>query len=252
MGVISKFRAILEKEARYPEENTGLLSLLRYVLVIWMIHYAIESIYLLSLGFWKYAIVLGAGGFLYAYTTRLSYVIRLKYVFLITIIAAILITGYLTMVFGWRSSFQYSIYVAMLMVWYDPMVSVRIKVFISSLMAISVGAISFLTPFGKSEMDTSSPGYIALIYFNMVIFFVCISLVAFFFCTKYVETERKLMENNRNLKLMSETDPLTRLMNRRFAQEEIERIERECVVQGYIFCIAIGDIDFFLMNLYTK
>ncbi len=245
MKLLQKIRSVLDKESKYPEENTGLLSLLRYVLVIWMAYYAVVAIYILALGYWKYALILGVTGFLFAYYTRLSYAIRLKWVLLFTIITTVAVSGYLTSIFGWRSSFQYSIYVAFLVLWYDPMTSVRIKFIFSTLMAFAVGAVSFLTPFGHTVMDTTTPGYVVLIYSNMAIFFVCISLVAFFFCTKYVETESKLMEYNRKLKLMSETDPLTKLMNRRFAEEEIARIEEECRAQGYIFCIAIGDIDFF-------
>ncbi len=246
MGLFKKLHELIRKESRYEDEANGLLYLIRTVLVIWMPVYLIMGIYSLVAGLGiKPVILFLVGVVVYAGIFAETYSQKSRRCLYYLIISATIITGFLTVVFGWRASFQNFIYINFLILWYDPTSDRRVKILSSAVMGLAMCLISDLTPFGSTILQPNTLQYVVIVYTNIILFSICLSIVAYYFCHQYIESEHKLRIYNRKLKAMSETDPLTGLVNRRYVQEELKEIIRESRAEQYLFCIAIGDIDYF-------
>ncbi len=246
MGAVRKLLKLINKESPFEGEANGLLFLIRSELLIIVPVYLIMGFYSVSKSFgYKPVLVFFAGVIVYSGIFVETYTRRSKRCLYYLIVSATIITGLLTMVFGWRVSYQNFIYVILLILWYDPTAGNSSKAYSSIFITISMCVISYLTPFGESLIRPGSIEHNVIIYTNIIVFALCLSVVAYFFCNQYIESERKLREYNRKLKGMSETDPLTMLMNRRCAKEELDETIKESEKEKYLFCIAIGDIDFF-------
>ncbi len=246
MGLFNRLLGFLNKESRNEDEANGLLLLIRRVIMVMMPFYLVMGIYsaVIHLGL-KPCLIFFAGFVIYAGIFAESYTRNSKICLTYLIISATIITGFLTVVFGWRASFQNFIYINFLILWYDPTSGRREKILSSMAMGMAICLISYLTPFGASILVPNTPPHFFIVYTNIILFSVCLAIVAYHFCNQYIESEYRLREYNRKLKEMSETDPLTGLMNRRFMQDELEEMRRESKSEKYLFCIAIGDIDFF-------
>jgi diguanylate cyclase (GGDEF)-like protein len=246
MGLLKKLHSFIVKESRHEDEANGLLYLIRTVLVIWMPVYFIMGIFCIvaGLGYVPAALFLG-GTVVYAGIFAETYTRRARRCLLYLIISATIITGFLTVVFGWRASFQNFIYINFLILWYDPTSDRRVKIISSVIMGISMCLISYLTPFGSTILTPNTLPHFVIVYANIILFSLCLSIVAYYFCNHYIETEHKLRMYNHKLKAMSETDPLTGLVNRRYVQEQMEELIKESRKEKYLFCIGIGDIDYF-------
>ncbi len=246
MGLLHRLHDIINKESRNEDEANGLLFLIRRVLMVMMPFYLVMGIYsaVIHLGL-KPCLIFFAGFVIYADIFAESYTRNSKICLTYLIISATIITGFLTVVFGWRASFQNFIYINFLILWYDPTSGRREKILSSVAMGIAICLISYLTPFGASILVPNTTPHFVIVYTNIILFSVCLAIVAYHFCNQYIESEYRLREYNRKLKEMSETDPLTGLMNRRFMQDGLEETRKESLSEKYIFCIAIGDIDYF-------
>ncbi len=246
MGLLKKLHRFIIKESKYEDEANGLIYLIRTVLIIWMPVYLIMGIFSIVAGLGVVPAVLFFGGtVVYAGIFSETYTRRSRRCLLYLIFSATIITGCLTVVFGWRASFQNFIYINFLILWYDPTSGRKIKMISSAIMGIAMCLISDLTPFGSTILTPNTIPHIVVVYTNIILFSLCLSIVAYYFCNKYIETEHKLRKYNQKLKSMSETDPLTGLVNRRYVQEQMEEVIKESKSEKYIFCIGIGDIDYF-------
>ena len=149
---------------------------------------------------------------------------------------------------GWACEFQIFVLLYTLLIWYDSQKTRRIK---SVMSIISVIVIVVTFGFCKGDciddvivsMNTNSYAYIGMV--NIAIFTLCMCLIAFSFSAQFLSTEHKLYQYNKKLKQMAGMDPLTQLLNRRAATEEINEIVDKYAANGESMSIAIGDIDFF-------
>ncbi|MCR5654637.1 MAG: GGDEF domain-containing protein [Lachnospiraceae bacterium] len=229
------------KEAPNPNDSQGLLILLRLMMLIWTPYYIVMSVYCLCRSFGVLIYVFGVTAILFAIAFFMTYRIKaavcLNYVIVVTLVSAI----FLTRGFGWRCSFHNLVYITFLMLWYDSSRTIRVKAVLSFLMAAGVCLVSFATPFGGTILEPNTIEYALVVYVGILVFIFCLSLVAFFFSHQFVEAEHKLREYNRELRFTANTDPLTKLLNRRGCEQELADVQK----MGNIYCVAIGDIDFF-------
>ena len=246
MGLFHKLHELIIKESPFEDEANGLLFLIRTVLIIWMPFYLVMAVYsfISGLGFQPVILFL-TGLVVYGGVFAETYTRRSRRCLYYLLISATIITGLLTVVFGWRASFQNFVYINFLILWYDPTSDSKRKAVSSVFMAVAMCVISYFTPFGQSIITPGTAPHFVVVYSNIILFSICLSIVAYYFCNQYIESEHKLREYNSKLKQIAETDPLTKLMNRRSAEREIQEVVKESTSLEYLFCLAIGDIDFF-------
>ena len=243
MAHTKRILQLLKIETKYEDEPNSILFLARYLLLIYIPYNLLLTIYALIKDFYFYSAVFIIAAVVHCTMLFLSYKIRPRVFAFFVCMTTIISSCILTYGFGWRCSFQNHIYIIFLFLWYDAMISVKNKYILSVLITTIMGFLSSLTPFGGTILDPSSIEYKLLVYFNIVIFSIGLSLVAYVYCTQYVEVERNPRIYNKKLKLMSETDTLTKLMNRRYAEHELIGFDEN--KSNDFISIALGDIDFF-------
>ncbi len=246
MKAFQNIKALLNKDLSGEGVNNSRIILIRYISAILAVWYAIVGIFCLIMPFGGYAIeffatAVGFGGVLYGSYRTDNNKQLLGVMSMIIVVSSFVITS----AFGWRISFQNYLYVTLVLLWYDAEITNRIKAFLSLLTSAIVCVISLTTRFGITVLDPSSLEYHIITFINIAVFCYCLSLVAYFFCTQYIASEQKLMMYNQKLKHIADIDPLTQLMNRRSAMEEIHNISEKFATSNNSVSIAIGDIDFF-------
>ncbi len=147
--------------------------------------------------------------------------------------------------FGAAASFQNLLLLSLFVFWYDISRSFPRKVIWSALSLIALCYIRAVEKTDSIYFFRRSVTYQTITYTNSVMLIVGLSVIAWFFYTQFAEAERQLFLSNRELRKISHTDPLTKLMNRRFAEEEFEILEANYAGKGDLISVAIGDIDFF-------
>ncbi len=243
MGHAKKFLQLLKKETIYEDEPNSILFLARYLLLIYIPYNLSLFIYALFKEFYFYSLIFIISAFMLGVMFLLSYKIRPRVFAFFVCMTTITSSCILTYGFGWRCSFQNHIYIIFLFIWYDAMLSIKNKLALSALITTIIGVLSALTPFGGTILNPATIEYKLIVFFNIFIFSLGLSIVAYIYCTQYVDIERNLRIYNKKLKLMSETDTLTKLMNRRFAEHELMTYDEKSN-NGFI-SIALGDIDYF-------
>ncbi len=244
MLLFNKLKALVRRDTPFIDESNSLLFLTRYLIVLWFPYIMVIVSFCLYKHLFNYGLLFMAALFIYTIAFKISFHIRPRIFAILVCVATIVSSSISTYGFGWRSSFQNMIYIIFLLLWYDPMTSVKIKVLFSVILTAIIGALSSLTPFGGTILDPSTVEYKVFVFFNILEFSLSLSLVAFFYCTEYINVERNLRLYNKKLKSMAETDTLTKLMNRRYAEDKLNVINNENNPTQSI-SIAIGDIDFF-------
>ena len=243
MKLIKIVHGWIKKDSPFEDDSNSLLFLIRFLLFIWAPYDIVILLYTLSRGLYKYSLVVSIAIVVYVLTLHLTYRTRVSYCAIAACLATMFSTFILTTAFGWRCSFQNMIYIIFLILWYDAMTDIKIKLLLSLIITSAICILSALTPFGGTILSPDSVEYKALVYFNIVVFSMCLSLVAYFYCTLYVDVEKSLRINNKKLKMLSETDTLTQLVNRRYAENELALLTTRNDWSS--ISIAIGDIDLF-------
>ena len=237
MVVISKIRNILKKESPFKGESDEFLYLIRLVTLSLGLYYLFLAVILTANTVKGYHTPVYVSAVLLFGVLISTYRIHPSVSLYMLSLVATLSSGVLTYAFGFRSSFHYVAYVVLFILKRKLIYSVFIAVMIT-ILTVNITARGLVYDFDGV--------WLRVVMVSNIIFSVSIfSVVAFFFCTKYVEAERMLRMYNKQLKKLSETDALTRLMNRRSSMDELADMEKQYNALGTQFCVAIGDIDFF-------
>lgn len=175
----------------------------------------------------------------------MSYRADPRYIALVVVLAVDTYAFICGVSYGAAASFQQVMFMCLFILWYDITRSTPRKILWSVLTGVAICYIRAVEKTGTGMRFKLSPTYATLSYTNNIFCIIGLSMIAWFFCTQFADVERKLYLSNRELRKISHTDPLTKLMNRRFAEEEFKELEANYNKQENLISIAIGDIDFF-------
>ncbi len=146
--------------------------------------------------------------------------------------------------FGWDCGIQHLAFVLLLFIFTTSYMSMKVK----SLCALLVYALRmglyYYTLSATPKFPLSSRANSILQFLDTTMVYLLLILIMSVFANDTLRAEGKLAKANKKLNMLADTDPLTKLPNRRFILRHIE----ECVNDSSNpLCptIAIGDIDFF-------
>ena len=205
--------------------------------------YILVSFLLLSVTlkriFWMPVLLLGALLIKHAYRNRIS--IRWN-LFLHTLIVMIWCFWYVRS-FGWGLGGQHMLIVLVLLCFFSVYEPPMIKA--AYFLAI-LGMRMYL--YGYSSAHEPLVALLPwqsfwLQLFNTIILFVILAGCCIIYSSNLQERERMLLLHNEQLQHQAETDPLTKLFNRRYMTEEMKRFVEDNPTAMY--CVAIADIDLF-------
>ena len=146
--------------------------------------------------------------------------------------------------FGWDCGIQHMAFVLLLFVFTTSYLSMKIKVLLGLLVYGLRMSLYFYTLSASPLFPPESQLNHVLQFLDTTTVYVLMILIMSVFAGDTLRAEEKLAKANRKLNMLAETDPLTKLPNRRFVLRHIE----ECVHESpHPICptVAIGDIDFF-------
>jgi diguanylate cyclase (GGDEF)-like protein len=146
---------------------------------------------------------------------------------------------------GWNSGFHYYILSLVPIVFYVANKINRTKVLVSVLLCSIYTGIYFYSQ--------SHPPLVSITLFqsrifaitNIAVTFFVLSAVAHYYRLAVVKAEMGLNKANQNLQILSQTDPLTRLLNRRAILDWAEKEQQAQTGHSQMFCLIMGDVDHF-------
>ena len=210
----------------------SLYYLVTAISVAWNRHYYVGLILIL-------AIAISFGSFMCTYEnhTMLSMV-------LINIVL-IVFPALLSFSVGYDLDFQFMTFFNILIIFYNQSEKMKLKIVYTVFICIISLVVSwFCTSFGVSGLD-STFSVIITRSINIVATIGILCAIAYCYCTKFNLAEQKLRAFNKELEIMANYDPLTKLSNRRHMNEYLANLVYEHNRTGKTFTMAIGDIDFF-------
>lgn len=147
---------------------------------------------------------------------------------------------------GWNLGVQHFLFVLILVDFFLPYWSLKIKLFYVVVMCMLRIVLFFYCRFYEplTEIAAGIIGYYQVV--NTVSIFAGISIYGCLISSNFLAMEKKLIETNKKLRHQAGTDPLTQLMNRlrmiEYASEQMIRCDSQKGIS-----VAIGDIDHFKM-----
>ena len=154
------------------------------------------------------------------------------------------VSVYYSAYFGMTRGFQYFMYLSLILILLETHISSDTKVFVCAgviLTAIILNALPIMYSHSY-PIEAGSTIETRLRLWNEMALAFNVVIVGLSYTRHQVEAERQLFLANQKLKLAADTDPLTRLPNRRAILEGLEEIDRD---KDDTITIAIGDIDHF-------
>ena len=242
---MSKILDLIKKDSIFEGESKRLLMLLRSLLLLFIPYTCSVGLSLLLHRLMVHALAAFAFALLFLVFFIRSYKVRPPQTCLFTTILCYLYAYYFSTTLGWHFSFYMLFLVGFFLFWFDSSMSIKKKSLISAVTGLLLCFVCMMSPQITAILEPGSAAYTYLTYSNLVFCILFLSVIASFFCLQFVEAERQLYLYNKELKRISETDPLTKLPNRRFALEELKEIEAGYESNDRFVSIAIGDIDFF-------
>lgn len=146
--------------------------------------------------------------------------------------------------FGWDAGIQHMTFVLLLFIFITSYLSMSIKVVLGLLVYALRMGLYFYTLSAEPVFPFSIQLNHVIQFLDTTTVYLLLILIMSVFATDTLRAEGKLAKANRKLNTLADTDPLTKLPNRRCALRHIE----ECVMESPTpICptVAIGDIDFF-------
>ena len=247
MEIFKRVLKLLSEDNAREDVSNDLITLIRYNAVIIGIWNLFLSIFFFVQGQIQFGIWFVVAVAVYAITVFVTF----KYddnslltgLFgLICLVTAVVFSRSL----GWACQFQNYLYLFIMLEWYDSQRTSRQKIALSIVGLITCIVVYLLSCDPSNiivSMNSSAYAFIGCI--NMVIFGLCMCYIVHSFSAQYLSTEHKLYQYNKKLKQIAGMDPLTQLMNRRSAMEELNEVINNYEANGRAVSIAIGDIDFF-------
>ena len=245
MEIFKRLRRLLAEDNSGEDVANDLITLIRYdalVIAIWSLFLGLFCFVQSLVSFGIYFIVaMAVFVFIVFFTFKTDENMTLINVFgLAVFIYAIIFSRAM----GWACQFQNYIYIYILLIWYNSQKTNRQKVFYSAA-GLAGCVITYIVSRTENIVDMSRSPYAFVGTMNMLIFGFCMCFIIHSFSAQYLSTEHKLYQYNKKLKQIAGMDPLTQLMNRRSAMEELNNIVDNYEANGQPVSLAIGDIDFF-------
>lgn len=241
----SKLKDFIMRDMEKEGESNDLSVLLRILSLIGVIHYLIMVFPVAFTGnifmtlFLIFGIGILLGAFICTYENRTMHGLWLYN-------TIILLYSVLMSVFvGWGYFFVPTVFSSILLVFFSIKLPIKSKLFYTVfcgaiILVLGVGY-NFLPLHTAPELTVK----IILLAVNIILSFVSFTTVAYAFYLKYIKSEEKIIQYNKRLEQLVNTDTLTTLWNRRAMNEHLSILVNNHNKYQSDFSLAILDIDFF-------
>ncbi len=241
---MNKIRSIIWKDVTGENESNRVSYIVRINSLL-MCFYFIVLMFVFA-SFFSFASVIFCAVYfiIYAASVYLTYKDHNKIALSIYAIATILWMVFFVYRWGWESSIQHFVFVLLILAFVGTYASELVK-FILSLGILALRLMLYGWHIYRAPVEALSFEITFLFQIiNITEIFAAIIIILSIFTKDKMETEAKLAQYNKKLKIISEHDPLTKLPNRRsLLSTMISDIMHGKYENG--ICVAMTDIDFF-------
>ena len=249
MGMFSNHkRKIIEfitSDVKNESESKEFAVLLRILTFILSLYYVLTSVFIASQGHYFLGLLLiFTIGFLAA-SFICTYENKTKLSLILFCIAILFSSSVLTFEVGYLYQYQWTLLLPILLVFYDYAITLKTKLLTTTLVGTLLITLSLLDFYYPVLQTYSTFIHFTIITFNIAQLLFCVSTIAYFYCSKFSDSEAKIAQYNKKLIQMASLDTLTQLPNRRTMNEHLQDIIFTTKRSGEPFCIAIGDVDLF-------
>ncbi|NTV79008.1 MAG: GGDEF domain-containing protein, partial [Clostridiales bacterium] len=156
-----------------------------------------------------------------------------------------LVLAILAVFVSYDAGYHWVIITTIMLVFFDSRSTMRFKIGYSILIILSLLLVTLISV----TLPVLSEPSLAFIKYssamNIVLIGVVATTIAYFYRSKFADSEEKIIQYNKKLLQMANFDALTMLKNRFSINDHMEDLACSCARSGDSFFIAIGDVDFF-------
>lgn len=231
----------LEKEG----ESNDLSVLLRMLSIIGFFFYFILIFPIAYIGnvmmtlFLIFSIGIFIGVFICTYENRTMYGLWMYNILLL------LFTILMTLFVGWGLFFVPIVFPTVLLTFFSIKLSIGKKLLYSGISALTMIALGISYNFIPFQTAPPVSVKIIILVLNVGLSFISFTAIAYAFYLKYTKSEEKIIQYNKRLEQLVNTDALTTLWNRRAMNEHLSILVNNYNKYQTDFSLAILDIDFF-------
>lgn len=240
-----RFAAFINKDVANPNESKKNAVMTRCICMVMLLYIIGQLLFMLHYGYFVY-IAFPIGIFcIYAATLYLTYSNHTVIAYYLVILMGLGWCFVSTDLYGWNMGAQYAYCTLLVFIFNGSFKTVKRKLLDASILLL-IGFVTFVVAMtGKPVFLMSRRQTVIQELMNMVSTFSCLALITSIFSHNTLDTERKLMDYNREMTHQAETDALTGLMNRRAGEKYFEEIRNRALREGFFVNVVMGDIDFF-------
>ena len=243
--LFKKLYAFLQKDTSAENEANDLSIVIRQLSIIFFIYYlTIGTIFLISFRIRPSSISYLASLFM-LFSFIYTYYSHTQFSFWTFIISIMICSFTLCLICGTSNHFQYSVFICILLIFFNINLVLWVKYFLSLLICAVLTLLEIIVAVFSltCSLGTSSSALFAILHTMLLSF--SLILISYHFYKKYSLAERKLYLYNKKLTVMASCDSLTGLFNRRYMMDVLTELERD-YKRGYTqLSVALGDIDYF-------
>ena len=243
--LLKKITAFIEADVQDPGETKDLAVLIRVVTLFGIVYYFCHAIFLAYLGHFILSFILVAAIGLAVSAFILSYENMTGLALLITIIGNLAISITMTLNLGDYPCYYTSIFLNILIIYYKKTERMRLKMFFTIGMILTVVAVSCLGDLWPYRVVLNSFWNQFIHAFNICAHGSFMLGFSYSYGNKFNRSEEKLRRINENLERLANYDSLTSLVNRRHMTDILAEKVYQNNRTGETFTIAIADIDHF-------
>ena len=241
----ARILAFLNKDVVNPNESKKTAVMTRCTCAVMMLYSIGQFVFMLSQGFFTYA-ALPAGIFcIYCIAFYLTYSSHTVLAFYLVILMMLGWNFISTDLYGWYTGAQYGYGILLVYLFNSSYITLRKKLLQMTVLMAACSVIFTLGILGKPVFLLSRSQTVMQEFMNMLAMFSSIALITTIFSHETLDSERKLINYNKEMTHQAETDALTGLMNRRAGEKYFEQIRRAAMRDGFFVNVVMGDIDFF-------
>lgn len=146
---------------------------------------------------------------------------------------------------GWESGFHYYILAVVPLTFYSQTMRNMIKILLAAALLGIYLSLYIFSHQAPPWINLEAKFVLMFVGVNIAIVFGIFAILSHFYRANAFSAEKALRQANQKLEIQAQTDPLTKLMNRRSITFLIEREVDEFIRFGQPFSIILGDVDNF-------
>ncbi len=226
-------------------ESNDLSILLRFLSLVCILHYLIMIFPIAYIGnvgmslllIFIVGIMLGVFICTYERRTKIALWLFNCSIMIISVMLSIFI--------GWGYFFVPIIFSTILLVFFSIKIPIHHKLLYSAFCGVSIAALAIAYTAVPLHTTPPLPIRLIIIIINISLSLFSVTIIAYAFYTKYTKSEEKIIQYNKRLEQLVNTDALTTLWNRRAMNEHLSILMNNYNKYQTDFSLAIIDIDFF-------